>query len=67
LIAEPRATPTNARAIQITKAGIPTALVSTPVRYMHTNIETIEYQDLISTTSLLKSFILKDLRAAIKI
>ena len=67
LIAEPRATPTNARAIQITKAGIPCALVSTPVRYMHTNIETIEYQDLIYSISLLKSFILKDLRAAIKI
>ncbi len=67
LIAEPRATPTNARAIQITKAGIPCALVSTPVRYMHTNIETIEYQDLISTFFLLKSFILKDLRAIINI
>jgi len=67
LIAEPRATPTNARAIQLTKAGIPCALVSTPVRYMHTNIETIEYQDLIYTTSLLKSFILKDLKAAIEI
>jgi len=67
LIAEPRATPTNARAIQITKAGIPCALVETPVRYMHTNIETIEYQDLIYTISLLKSFILKDLKAAIEI
>jgi len=67
LIAEPRATPSDARAIQITKSGIPCALVSIPLRYMHTNIETIEYQDLIHSINLLKSFILKDLKAAIKI
>jgi len=66
LIAEPRPTPTDARAIQMTKTGIPCALVETPLRYMHTNIETIEYQDLICTISLLKSFILKDLKAAIE-
>ena len=51
----------------MTKSGIPCALVSVPLRYMHTNIETIEYQDLIYTISLLKSFILKDLKAAIEI
>ena len=67
LIAEPRATPTDARAIQITKSGIPCALVSIPLRYMHTNIETIDYQDIGHTINLLKSFILKDLRAAIEI
>jgi len=67
LEAEPRPTPTDARAIQMTKAGIPCALVSTPLRYMHTNIETIEYQDLLHTINLLKSFLLKDLKSAIRL
>ncbi len=65
LIAEPRPTPTDARAIQMTKSGIPCALVSIPLRYMHTNVEVIEYQDLLHTINLLKSFIMKDLKSAI--
>ena len=65
LEAESRPTPTDARAIQITKTGIPSALVSIPLRYMHTNIETIEYQDLIHCVHLLKSFLLKDLKKLI--
>ena len=65
LIAEPRPTPTDARAIQVTKSGIPCALVSVPLRYMHTNVEVIEYQDLLHTISLLKSFLMKDLKFAI--
>ena len=67
LEAQPRPTPTDARAIQMTKSGIPCALVSTPLRYMHTNVEIIEYQDLIHTINLLKSLILKDLRSTIEI
>ena len=67
LEAEPRPTPTDARVIQMTKEGIPCALVSTPLRYMHTNIETIEYQDLIHIVNLLKAFILKDLKSAISL
>jgi endoglucanase len=67
LEAEPRPTPTDARAIQMTKVGIPCALVSTPLRYMHTNIEVIEYQDLLHIINLLNSFLLKDLKNAIKI
>jgi len=65
LEAEPQPTPTDARAIQMTKAGIPCALISTPLRYMHTNIETIEYQDLIHTFHLIKAFLLKDLNESI--
>ncbi|MGV9197636.1 MAG: M42 family peptidase, partial [Promethearchaeia archaeon] len=65
LKAEPRPTPTDARAIQMTKSGIPCALVAVPLRYMHTNIETLEYGDLISTVELLKHFTLKDLKSAI--
>lgn len=66
LKAEPRPTPTDARAIQMTKSGIPCALVAVPLRYMHTNIETLEYDDLINTVELLKQFSLKDLQGAIK-
>ncbi|MFX1337022.1 MAG: M42 family metallopeptidase [Promethearchaeota archaeon] len=65
LIAEPRPTPTDARAIQVTKSGIPCALISVPLRYMHTNVEVIEYQDLLHTINLLKSFIMKDLKSEI--
>ena len=65
LEAEPYPTSTDARAIQMTKAGIPCALVATPLRYMHSNIETMEYQDLIHTVNLLKAFLLKDLNSAI--
>ena len=67
LLAEPRPTPTDARVIQMTKSGIPCALVATPLRYMHTNIEVIEYQDLLHSVNLLKSFLLKDLKSSIKI
>ena len=67
LEAEPRPTPTDARVIQMTKAGIPCALVATPLRYMHTNVETIEYQDLLHTVNLLKSVLLKDLNTTIQI
>ncbi|TFG29305.1 MAG: M42 family peptidase [Promethearchaeota archaeon] len=66
LIAEPRPTPTDARAIQMTKSGIPCALVATPLRYMHSNVEVIEYQDLIHTINLLKFFIMKDLKSLIR-
>ncbi len=65
LEAEPRPTSTDARAIQMTKSGIPCALVSVPLRYMHTNIETIEYQDLIYCVQLLKSFLLKNIKELI--
>ncbi|MFO8020167.1 MAG: M42 family metallopeptidase [Promethearchaeia archaeon] len=67
LKAEPRATPTDARAIQMTKSGIPCALVAIPLRYMHTNIETLEYGDLVNTVKLLKNFTLKDLKTPIKL
>ena len=67
LEAEPRPTPTNARAIQMTKSGIPCALVAIPLRYMHTNIATIEYQDIIHTKNLIKAFLLRNLKSAIKL
>ncbi len=67
LKAEPRPTPTDARAIQMTKSGIPCALVAIPLRYMHTNVETIEYNDIIHVINLLKAFLLKDLKSEISL
>ncbi|TWH56384.1 endoglucanase [Desulfitobacterium sp. LBE] len=48
---------TDAWAIQVTQAGVPTGLVSIPLRYMHTSVETIDMQDVILTGKLLAYFI----------
>jgi putative aminopeptidase FrvX len=48
---------TDAWAIQITCAGIPTALLSVPLRYMHTTVETLSLTDLARTARLLATFI----------
>lgn len=48
---------TDAFAIQITQAGIPTALLSIPLRYMHTPVETLNYEDVRKTARLLAQFI----------
>lgn len=42
----PGATSTDARAIQVTRGGIPTGLVSVPLRYMHTSVELVETEDI---------------------
>ena len=42
---EPSLTGTNARATQMTKSGVPTAVLGPPLRYMHTQIETIDMND----------------------
>ena len=48
---------TDAFAIQITQDGIPTALLSLPLRYMHTPVETLDYEDVRKTARLLAKFI----------
>ncbi|MDA8229251.1 MAG: M42 family metallopeptidase [Desulfitobacterium hafniense] len=48
---------TDAWAIQVTQAGIPTGLVSIPLRYMHTSVETLDMQDVINAGKLLAYFI----------
>ncbi|BCJ85393.1 M42 family metallopeptidase [Effusibacillus dendaii] len=50
-------TGTDANAIQITRDGIPTGLLSVPLRYMHTSVETICYRDVERTGKLLAYFI----------
>ncbi|NLM39861.1 MAG: M42 family metallopeptidase [Firmicutes bacterium] len=48
---------TDAYAIQVTQAGIPTILLSIPLRYMHTPIETLDYNDVKLTGRLMAFFI----------
>ncbi len=51
-----RATSTDADAIQISRAGIPTGLVSIPLRYMHSPVELVDLGDLEATVELLAAF-----------
>ncbi|MFP4687615.1 MAG: M42 family metallopeptidase [bacterium] len=50
------ATGTDANVIQTTKSGVATALISIPLRYMHTPVEVISTEDLENTVLLLKKF-----------
>jgi endoglucanase len=56
--AEPRATGTDANAIQVNRAGVAAALVSVPNRYMHTPVEVISLRDADNTIRLLTEYIL---------
>jgi endoglucanase len=48
---------TDAWAIQVSREGVPTALLSIPVRYMHTAVETVNVQDIERAARLLAEFI----------
>jgi len=52
-------TGTNTDRIQITRDGIPAGLISIPLKYMHTGIETISLTDLENTVKLLSAYILQ--------
>ena len=54
---DPGPTGTDARAIQITREGIPTLLLSIPLKYMHTSTELIDLKDIKSSAKLLARFI----------
>lgn len=56
--AEPSVTGTDARAIQMARAGIPTGVVSIPLRYMHTPTEVVCLDDMELTVRLLVRFAL---------
>jgi endoglucanase len=49
----PGGTPTDANVMQLTRAGVATALVSIPNRYMHTQVEVVSLRDLETTAQLL--------------
>jgi endoglucanase len=51
--AAPNATGTDANAIQLTRAGVATALIGIPNRYMHTQVEVVSLSDLESAAKLI--------------
>ncbi len=53
----PGATGTDAWAMQISRGGVATGLLSIPLRYMHTSVETIDYQDVKHTGRLLSKLV----------
>ncbi|MCG6957092.1 MAG: M42 family metallopeptidase [Gemmatimonadetes bacterium] len=55
--AAPRSTRTDADAIYMTRAGVPTGLVSVPNRYMHSPNEIVSLADLANTARLLAAFV----------
>jgi endoglucanase len=51
-----RGTSTDADVLQISRAGIPTGLVSIPLRYMHSPVEMVDLRDVEATVQLLAAF-----------
>jgi endoglucanase len=51
-----RWTATDADGYQVSRAGIPTALVSIPLRYMHSPVEMVDLRDVEATVELLVAF-----------
>ena len=54
----PAHTGTNAWALQVLGKGMITALLSVPIRYMHTTVETLDIQDVETLTNLLFEIVL---------
>jgi putative aminopeptidase FrvX len=57
--AAPRATGTDANVMQMNRAGVATALVEIPLRYMHTPSEVLSLADVDAAAELLKAFLLR--------
>ncbi len=55
--AEPRATGTDANAIQLARGGCAAALLSVPNRYMHTPVEVVSLKDLDNSVALIAAAI----------
>lgn len=51
-----RGTGTDADAIHLSRAGIPTGLVSIPCRYMHTPVEMVALEDIANAAKLIATF-----------
>jgi putative aminopeptidase FrvX len=54
-----RGTSTDADVLQISRAGIPTGLVSIPLRYMHSPVEMVDLADVEATIELIAAFALR--------
>lgn len=55
--AEPRATGTDANAIQLSRGGVATGLISVPNRYMHSPVELISLRDVENASKLIAEWI----------
>jgi putative aminopeptidase FrvX len=53
LEASARATGTDADAVHISRSGVPTALVSVPLRYMHSPVELVQIADVLAAARLI--------------
>ena len=53
-----RGTSTDADVLQISRSGIPTGLVSIPIRYMHSPVELVDLADVEATVELIAAFAL---------
>jgi putative aminopeptidase FrvX len=51
-----RTSGTDADAIQISRSGVPTGLVSIPIRYMHSPVEMVDLADVEATVKLVSAF-----------
>jgi putative aminopeptidase FrvX len=54
--ASARSTGTDADAIHISRAGVPTGVVSVPLRYMHTPVEMVQLDDVHNAARLIAAF-----------
>jgi endoglucanase len=59
IVAEARGTGTDANAIQLNRAGVATALISIPLRYMHSPCELLSLHDLEAVSKLLAAVVAK--------
>ena len=57
--ASARATGTDADAVHISRAGVPTGLVSVPIRYMHSPVELVQLEDVHAAARLIAAFALR--------
>jgi endoglucanase len=57
--ASARATGTDADAVHISRSGVPTALVSIPVRYMHSPVELVQLDDVDASAALIAAAALR--------
>jgi len=55
--AEPRATGTDASAIQLSRGGVATGLISVPNRYMHSPVELISLRDVENASKLITEWV----------
>ena len=53
----PGGTGTESWIVQVSREGVPTLLVSVPVKYMHTSTEVVNYKDIVRAARLLAMFI----------